>query len=291
MGNASHALVKTMKKISKGLLILLLLIISTVGIFYNSTVTTDSSTNIYGDVVTFFGRGIYYRESMFKGPIYVGTDIVMMVIIITFIGLTFLYKDKENKYKIDIAYYTVFTYYTASLVFGTMMNELFLIYIIAFSLASWRLLIILVSLDYSAISERLKTIHVSKGHLVFLGIAGASTLVWLFEIVAVVFNGRPSDVIGMSATEPTYIIDLAFVLPACILSIIYLKKRKAIGAVLSLMMTALLSSIGLIVVSQTLVQRYYGVSIATSEFVVYVGSFIVLSIVASVFVKKSLKML
>ena len=266
---------------------LLVLIISCIGIFYSKVLITGSSTNIYGDVVEFFGRGIYARESIFKGPIFVGADLVMFAIAISFLLFLIVSKKQEVKKIVQIGYYTIFLYYTASLALGTMMNELFLAYIAGFSLSLFLLITSIFRLDLSLITNNIENKRISKLHLVFLIISGLSVSVWLFEILEVIVNGRPSEIIGMKSTEPTFVIDLAIVLPTCIISMVLLKKKQSLGAVLSFMTTSLISAVGLIVISQTLVQSYYGVEITLIETLLYVVVFVVLASFSMIFSKKS----
>lgn len=269
------------------IMILLILTMSGIGIFYSKILITGTSTNIYGDVVEFFGRGIYARESMFKGPIFVGTDLVIFAIAISFLIFLIVSKNQESKKIIQIGYYTVFSYYAASVAFSTMMNEMLLVYIAAFGLSLFLLISSILKLDLSLITKNMENQKISKIHLVFLIISGLSVSVWLFEIFEVIFHGRPSEIIGMMSTEPTFVIDLAIVLPTCIMSMILLKKKQGLGAVLSLMMMSLLSAVGLIVISQTLVQNYFGIEISLFEMIVYVVVFVILAIFSIYFAKKS----
>lgn len=268
------------------ILIIVVLLVSGVGIFYTKVHTTGTAINIYGDVVTFFGRGIYARESLFKGPIYVGTDLVLFLIASSY-GVLLYLKEQKKLNIIKLGYYTIFTYYSASLAFGTIMNEMFLVYICLFSLSMFMLICALIKVDFTKIEKTLKIKNISRGHFVFLIIAGLSVSVWLFEIFGVIINGRPSEIIGMMSTEPTFVIDLAVVLPSCFASAMLLKKRKAFGVILSLMMMSLLAAVGLIVTSQTLFQIYFGIEISLSEAITYVFMFVVLSFFSLFFMKKS----
>lgn len=279
------------KNLSNLILIILIVTMASVGAFYNEILLTGSATNIYGDVIEFFGRGIYARESAFKGPIHVGTDIAMLFIMLSFVGLLIFGKKHAYKETIQLGYYTIFTYYTASVAFSTMMNELFLLYIAAFSVSLFHLISSIASINYKSITTKIQSIRISRMHLFFLLLSGLSVSVWLFEILEVILHGQPRDIIGMLSTEPTYVIDLAIVLPVCLASIVLLRKRNGIGAVLSLMMTSLLSSIGLIVVSQSITQIVFGIQISIFEWIMYVVVFVLLSLFSVYFAKKSVQLI
>lgn len=270
------------------LIALTILIISAVGIFYTAQRFDITVQNVYGDSVLLFGRGIYAYESAFKGPILVGTDLIMFVLAIMYMVMLRLIKHEMVKKLIKVGILTVFLYYVTSLAFGTMMNRLFIIYIFGFGLISFRLVYELIDLNYSALDEHLEKINLPKGIKVFLIIMGLSVSVWLSEIVILLINNRPSELIGMHATEPTYIMDLAIILPTCFTAAYLLKSKKAFGAVLAIMMLTLLSVIGMIVIAQNLTQVYFGIEIGLGELIVFVLSFVVLSGIAAFYVVRFL---
>ena len=270
---------------------LLLLVMSGVGVFYSKIRFEGTAMNVYGDQVTLFGRGIYAYESLFQGPIFIGTDVVVLVLIIVFLVLMNNMKNEHGKNGLRIGFYTVFLYYSASLSLGTMMNPLFMVYVTAFGALSYRLISGLVKFDYSPSERAVREKRLPKGLSVFLVVLGLSTLVWFFEIITLVFEGRPSHLIGMKSTEPTYVFDLAIVAPACFLAAHMLRKQKAMGVILAIMMCLLMASIGLIVTSQTITQRLFGVEISLFEMLVFVVSFMVLSTIAFFYLLRSFKAL
>jgi len=270
------------------LIALTILIISAVGIFYSTQRFDIIAQNVYGDSVQLFGRGIYAYESAFKGPILVGTDLVLFVLAFVFIWQRYVIKNQMINKLIKIGMLTVFLYYVTSLAFGTMMNRLFIVYILGFGLISFKLIFELINLDYPNLEVQLEKINLPKGMRVFLIIMGLSVSVWLSEIIILMVNNRPSELIGMHATEPTYIMDLAIILPTCFTAAYLLKSKKAFGSVLAIMMLTLLSAIGLIVISQNMMQVYFGIEISLSELIVFVLSFVVLSSVAAFYVVKLL---
>jgi hypothetical protein len=249
---------------------LLLSVMSGVGVFYTTIRFEATAMNVYGDQVTLFGRGIYAYESLFQGPIFIGTDIVVLMMIIVFLVLMNTMKNEPGKNGLRIGFYTVFLYYSASLCLGTMMNPLFMVYVTAFGVLFYRLISELVKFDYSPSGHAVKEKRMPKGLSVFLVVLGLSTSVWFLEIITLVVEGRPSHLIGMKSTEPTYVFDLAIIAPACFLAAHMLRKQKAIGVILAIMMCLLMASIGLIVTSQTVTQRVFGVEISLFEMLVFV---------------------
>jgi len=264
---------------------------SLVGAFYSTIHFDLIRENVYGDSVLLFGRGIYAYESFFKGPIYVGTDLAILAIItISFFSYAFT-RNESIKNIMHIGFLTIFLYYSASLAFGTIMNRLFIIYLILFGMIFFRLIQKLMSFDYEVIEGVVKNKIQTKGLIVFLIIMGMSVSVWLIEIVSLIVNNRPSELIGMQSTEPTYIFDLAIVAPTCFYAAHKLRHKHVVGLVLAMMMMYLLTAIGMIVIAQTLTQSHFGVVIGLNELIIFVISFSALSIIAFYFLNKTLRLI
>lgn len=255
------------------------LISSGVGVFYRTIRFEKVVENVYGDAITLFGRGIYAYESAFQGPIFVGTDLMMLGFVPLFLLLRWRIRHTILNDVLHIGFLTVFLYYSASLAFSTMMNPLFIVYMATFGLSLFYLIDRLLNVN----TQSLKTLvneHQPKGLRVFLLIMALSVSVWLLEIVNLMVEGRPSELIGMKATEPTFIFDLAAIAPTCVLAFVGLKKQRPFSLILAMMMLTLLAAIGTIVIVQNLSQSYFGITIEPIELILFVLMFTALSGVA-----------
>ena len=256
------------------------LISSGVGVFYHTLRFDKVAENVYGDAVPLFGRGIYAFESAFQGPIFVGTDIVMLCLAVVFVILRWRIRHRMLNDLIHIGFLTIFLYYSASLAFSTMMNPLFIVYMATFALVLFHLIHQLLGFNTEPLEVLLKQHKLPKGLRPFLIIMALSVSVWLLEIGVLMVDGRPSTLIGMKTTEPTYIFDLALIAPTCFLAAIGLKKHRPFSLVLATMMLSLLAAIGSIVIAQNLTQSYFGITIEPIELILFVLIFTVLSGVA-----------
>lgn len=171
-----------------------------------------------------------------------------------------------------------------------MMNRLFLLYIISFGLIFYRLVHQLVHYDYNQLNLVVQTNKFPKGLKVFLIIMGLSVFVWLPETLLNTIHNRPSALIGMQSTEPTYILDLALIAPACFIAAYQVKRKQAFGIVLSVMMLTLLGTIGIIVIIQSITQNYFGIEVGMTEMIAFVFSFVILSFVALFYLVRLLKL-
>ena len=274
-----------------GLIVVLVVIISAIGVFSSGFEFEKIVVNAYGDEVELFGRGIYTYESLFKAPILIGTDFIFLVFIVpSFIYFQWFSKKKSIKNDIVLlGYMTCFMYYSASLAFGAIYNALFMLYISLFSLVFFRLWNLLKLFDFQKIEKTISNKNVPKGVRLFLVLAGASVMVWLVEIIGTIFTGRPPTHIGMNTTEPTFVKDLGLILPLCWLSSYWIGKKQAVGVVIGSMMLILCGAIGLIVISQSVFQYKYNVIISAMEVVLYVVPFVALSLLSFSFLMKLLK--
>ena len=275
------------------ILIICTFVSSGIGLFYEDSGQSFEVESVHGEKVEMFGSGIYRTESMFKAPINKGTDAIIFVVIIPMFIFALIYSI-EGLLKAQIIHLiclTVFLYYSASVAFSVSYNRLFLVYIIQFSVCLCLFICQLkkvASADYFDVRWD-KTPQ--KGLIAFLIFGGLSVFVWLIEIIVSLKSGNPLTTLGMSTTEPTFVLDIGIIAPACFYTayLIYHKKLEAyIYAVLLLSLNAV---IGLIVISQTFFQYNYGVINSLHEYVIYVGIFAVMSVFALVLDVKVIKAL
>ncbi len=261
------------------------------GLFWDDGGSTYFLENVNGETVELFGNGLYATESLFKAPINKGTDAIILFVVVPIFLITTLLLKKDNK-KIKLLHLGLvgcFLYYSASISFGVSYNILFLVYIILFSASLFKLIISIVEIDKGKYDEEMISALPHKGLVIYLVLAGMSVFVWLIEIVTSIASRMPPSIIGMNTTEPTFVIDIGIIAPACFLAAILVYKRKQLGYILSVVLLTINSAIGIIVLSQTIFQNMYGVIISIEEFIPYVMVFVIMSIVATTFNIKILR--
>lgn len=64
------------------MILVLLTLITVVGLLSFQLGYDFTVTNSYGDAITLFGYGIYRFDSAFKAPIFIGSDLTMLVVIV-----------------------------------------------------------------------------------------------------------------------------------------------------------------------------------------------------------------
>ena len=112
---------------------------------------------------------------------------------------------------------------------------------------------------------------------------------WLTFIIPAIVSGTPKEFIEIYTTEPTFVIDLAVILPSALFCAVMLLRRKAIAYQIAPVYLILLTGVGLCVIMQTIVQTSLGIVLEAGQMFGLVISFVVLGIVAVLLNIKLLK--
>ena len=114
------------------IIVSLLLIITITGILSLDFSYAYDFVNQYGQTVSIYGYGIYAFDSYFSAPIFIGTDICILFIVVPMFIYTYINyrreKDSASELKL-LSVYAVIFYYAASISFGVTYNRLFLAYV------------------------------------------------------------------------------------------------------------------------------------------------------------------
>jgi hypothetical protein len=118
------------------------------------------------------------------------------------------------------------------------------------------------------------------GTAIFLIISGCSVLQWLMFILSSVLAGKPMEIIDVYTTEPTFVLDLAIILPSTFYCGIMLFRKKPIAYQLAPVLLILLTGVAMVVISQTMVQRALGIELNIGQLLGLVILFVILGAVA-----------
>ncbi len=227
-----------------------------------------------------FGNGVYANNSMFKATTAKGSDIVMLLVSVGLL-ITALKQNPGNKTRLLHGGFLIsILYYSATTVFGLAYSKMFLFYVALFSTALFTFIISVIDLGntiQSVVDDKKHT-----GTAIFTIAAGCTALVWLMSILPTLFTNAPLDIIEVSTTEPTFVIDIGLIFPTCMLGGILLLKNNRWGYVLPPIMLIFLTVIAVTVVGQTVVQLQYGVIISIQQVIGYVGTFVVFGCISAI---------
>ncbi|MEG6611252.1 hypothetical protein V6C42_00055 [Pseudoclostridium thermosuccinogenes] len=236
-----------------GIITVLVIFVTIIGIASINFKNEFSFTTIYGDVVKIYGGGIYKMHTVAQVYQVIPHDMVNLFLALPALLISFAFVRKgilkAKLFFMGVTLYLLFTYgiYT----FYTMYNRLYLCYVAIMGLCFFMFLITLKGTDATKVEELFKDNYPNKlvgGFLITA--ASFMTLTWLKQIMpTVLFNNIPTIDLAQSATMVPQAIDLAFVLPLAFLMGIRLCRKKpeayimgtVVPAFLVFMMTAIFS--------------------------------------------------
>jgi hypothetical protein len=255
---------------------------SGIGLFSKGGPGPHEFTSLHGQTLKIYGQGIYRNDAAFKAPIFRGTDALTLFLCVPVLLIAlFWYRHGSLRGGLLLtSMLAYFLYNSISLAFGAAYNDILLIYIASFSLSFFALVIAFLSIDPGTLASRTSSRLPRIWIAVFLFIAGLSVLVWLMDIVVALTSGTFPLTLGPYSTEATYILDLGIILPTAYLAGVLVLRRNPWGTLLASNLITVNVTIGLVVVSQSIMQAMDGIFLAPAQYAAYVAPFTILSLVA-----------
>jgi len=240
------------------------------------------AVNQYGDTIRMWGSGVYARDSYFRVPIFIGSDLTVLLtavpMLIGFTVMDVIRRDRTSRLLLTSLLAWVM-YYGASLCFGVSYNALFLVYTALFGCSLFAFITGMgsVSPEEYPVPDRLCGPSVT----VFLVLSGISTLVaWFPDIIASFGNDGKLSLIEVYTTEITYVLDMGIISPTAFLCLYLLKKRRPMGVVLLSVLTLGITVVGVMMIAQTGFQIAAGVDVPVPALITKSLIFVLLAVYA-----------
>ena len=171
------------------------------------------------------------------------------------------------------------TYGYAHLAIGAPFNAMFLVYVSVLTLAGFAMLDGLLRVDVAAAAPAFALVP-RRATAWFLAIAGAGIgVLWLSEIVVALPGGLPTNIHLSELPNPTWVLDLGWIIPTALAAAVMLLRRHPAGPVLAgvmLVMLLILSVTMLVVVPFALVAGLGADPVVSQQLVVFTVLFSVL---------------
>jgi hypothetical protein len=252
-------------------------------------------TNQYGDAVEIFGNGIYEHDSLFKAPIFIGTDLTILVLVLPMLVIALVKEMRKRTLKTKLTLLSVLAtlfYYAASISFGVTYNRYFILYIALFSCSMFSIFVLVKNIDSNRIKESRSWKLPTRGIVAFLMGTGLILMfIWLSDIISALIAGKPLSLIDVYTTEITYVIDLGLISPLCFVCIYLLKKKEGLGDILLAILLKACIIIGIMMIPQTVFQLLAGIDIPLPAMISKSFSFTLLAVFALIFNRKYYKSL
>ena len=262
---------------------LLALVATVVGLFWQTGGGSFTFTTLRGGTAEIFGQGLYRYDSVFTGAGNRGTDTVTLFLGVPFLALaTMLYRRGSLRGGLlltGILGYFLYVYATYSL--GVAYNELFLVYVALFSASLFAFILAFNSIDLDALSSQVLDHLPRRGPGIFLIVAGLLTsLIWIEGPVTSLLTGLPPARMNSYTTLVTYALDLAIIVPSCIIGGVMILRRNALGYRIAFPLLVLIIMLVPGIIAQTIHQLSAGVSLSPGEIAGPVSGFLTLGLLA-----------
>lgn len=270
--------------------VILLVIITLCGVLSWDISKSFLTVNQYGETIKMWGSGIYARDSYFKAPIFIGSDMTVLLVSVP-LTVIFLINDLRKHTKTSrlllISILAWVLYYAVSLCFGVTYNVLFLAYTALFMCSFFAF----ITGVYGVSKERFDVpgFLMGKAYTVFLVLSGISTFIaWLPDIISS-FESGTLELIEVYTTEITYILDMGIISPTAFICLYLLKKRNSFGVVLLSVLTIGIIIVGAMMIFQTVFQIASGIDVPIPALITKSFIFLLLGIYAVILAKKLYK--
>jgi hypothetical protein len=252
------------------------------GLFYRAEGGSFDYTTMRGQDVEIFGRDIYRFDTLEKVATFRGADaVVLFAAVPALFGALAFYRRSSRVHLLLTGLLAIFLYHSLALVFGVAYNPLFLIYTAYFSASFFGFLLAFSGVDLPSLAQSVSPRMPRRGIAIFFFIAGlAVAFVWLAVVVEALLQGGAPEVVSSYTTEVTFVLDLAITVPVTIFAALSFLRGRSLAYALVPTLLILYSFVGLLVVVQTFFMLSYGLTISPAEFIMFVGTFLLMSLIA-----------
>jgi hypothetical protein len=214
--------------------------------------------------VGFFIDGVY-RDAPVNAAQAVGQDLItlLMALPVLVVSAILAHRGSMRAHLVWLGGlgYLVYTY--ASYALAIEFNSLFLVYVALLGLSLYTLIGGLATMDFAGMKAHFSRGTPVKAVSIFLAVVAVLFyFMWLSEDIPALLAGEvPQGVIEAEApTDVVHVLDMALLLPANVLTAIWLWRRRALGYALAGTLLSSLSLLVLAVMSMMVFQVLYGVA-------------------------------
>lgn len=250
-----------------------------IGVFYSFGGSQKTVENIYGQQIVLYGDGVFANDSIMKVGATKGTELVIILVGVVLLLTVIVWKDKKFALFLQARLLSLILYSSTCLLFGVTFNRLFLLYLVRFATTLFAFIFVMADLLKRRSFNGLYDKNL-KGTALFLIIGGCSTLIWLTFIIPTVISNTPMEIIDIYTSEPTFVIDLAIILPTTWYCGFSLLAKKHFAYQLTPVLLTALTGVGVCVIAQTFVQSALGIVLNPEQLFGLVISFVILGAVA-----------
>ena len=258
------------------------------GLFWQgAAVPLAEVASVRGEAVALDGRGAYRFNPVFQAATYRAQDMVMAAALLLALWAALAMRGGQALALLLAALgYAVYGH--ASVALSAALDWLFAAHVVLFALAwlaLWRA-------GLSAVAAFDRPGLPRRGLAAFLLVAGVGTVaVWAPPLLSDLAAGQAPPRLGTQTTEVTHALDLAVIVPLCLVAAWLVWRGRALGHVLALPLIGCLLLLLPTIALATVLQMRAGIELDLPEWLGPVGAFAVLGVVAAVFLRAYLRAL
>ncbi len=208
-----------------------------------------------------------YRDAPINAAQAVGQDLITLVVALPVLVISAILalrgSMRAHLVWLGALGYLVYTYLTYAL--AIQFNPLFLVYVALLGCSLYALIGGLATTDFARIKAHFSRRTPVKAVSIYLGVVAVLFyFMWLSEdIPALLAGGVPQGVIDSEApTDVVHVLDMAWILPAKVLTAIWLWRGRALGYALAGTLLSFLSLLVLAIMSMIVFEVLYGLAAA-----------------------------
>ena len=251
--------------------IVVLTLVATLAGLWPGQGTPFPLTSFRGEEVTINARGLYYWDTVSSTAQMQANDLFMLVVGLPLLAVnSWLARRGSLRSQLLMTGTLGFVLYTyITMCFGANYNQLFLVYVALFALSLYAFVLSMMSFDLATLPAQFSTALPRRWIAGVLFLAAAFlALAWLGRIAPTITQQQLPP---LENTTSLFIqaMDLAIVVPLCVLSGVLLLKRNAWGYLLGSVALMKFVTLGLAVTTMGLNMARVGVPVSAVELVIF----------------------
>jgi hypothetical protein len=234
------------------------------GLFWQGEGESYPFDTLRGETVTIRGHGLYRFDTVNSSSQELGQDLVTLVVGIPLLvaGILLSQRGSLRGQLLLAGSLGYFLYTYAAMSFLTAFNELFLVYVILFSLSLFGLILAISHLNPDEIKRRASDRFPRRSIITFFIIVALFlTFAWLSLVVPAMINGTPPPGLESAITMVIQALDLAVIVPTSLITAILLMKRQPWGYALSSVVLLKILTMGAALMAMIISQVMAGVAV------------------------------
>ena len=265
------------------LIIVLALVATSIGLFWQDEGNLFSFTTLRGDTVSIAGRGLYRYDTTLMAMGFKAGDAVTLILGIPALIFSLLrYRRGSVRGGLLLAgTLAYFLYNYASIAFGAAYNHLFLVYVVLMSASLFGLILTLMSFDLATLTAHFSARLPHRNIGIYEIVSGiVLVLIWpVLSIIPALVEGKAPPEVWSYTTIITYAIDMGILAPVLIATGVMLLHRKPLGYLLSSTLLVFTVMLGTNLLTAGTIQMLAGF-IDIPQFIGFVASFAILTLYA-----------